>query len=215
MKQYRIAVAGMILSTGLAVASHAEDSAKLTNSVPAVLNFTVKDIDGGDVPLNRYQGKVILIVNVASKCGNTPQYAPLQAMYGKYAEKGLVILAFPANNFGAQEPGTEAEIAAFCTTKFGVEFPMFEKISVLGADRHPLYDALVAAQPKAEGTAAMRKNLAEYGEKPGAESDVLWNFEKFVIGRDGTVLARFSPDIEAGDPRLGKVLDRALAAKAG
>jgi glutathione peroxidase len=90
---------------------------------------------------------------------------------------------------------------------------MFEKISVLGADRHPLYDALVAAQPEAEGTEAMRKELAEYGEKPGAPSDVLWNFEKFVIGRDGAVIARFSPDIAADDPRITKVLDRALAAK--
>jgi len=127
--------------------------------------------------------------------------------------QGLEILGFPANNFGAQEPGHRSRDCSLRTTKFGVAFPMFGKISVLGADRHPLYDALVAAQPKAEGTEAMRKSLAEYGEKPGAESDVLWNFEKFVIGRDGTVLARFSPDIEAGDPRLGKVLDRALAAK--
>jgi glutathione peroxidase len=172
-------------------------------------------IDGQKTSLGAYRGKVLLVVNVASECGLTPQYEGLQDLYAAKRAQGLEILGFPANNFGAQEPGTEAEIAAFCTTKFGVAFPMFEKISVLGADRHPLYDALVAAQPKAEGTEAMRKSLAEYGEKPGAESDVLWNFEKFVIGRDGTVLARFSPDITADDPRLGKVLDGALAAKAG
>jgi glutathione peroxidase len=172
-------------------------------------------IDGQPTSLAAYRGKVLLVVNVASECGLTPQYEGLQDLYAARRGEGLEILGFPANNFGAQEPGTEAEIAAFCTTKFGVEFPMFEKISVLGADRHPLYDALVEAQPKAEGTEAMRKSLAEYGEKPGADSDVLWNFEKFVIGRDGTVLARFSPDITADDPRLGKVLDRALAAKSG
>lgn len=180
----------------------------------SLYDIPLNRIDGQKASLAAYRGKVMLVVNVASECGLTPQYEGLQDLYAARRAEGLEILGFPANNFGAQEPGTEAEIAAFCETKFGVEFPMFEKISVLGADRHPLYDALIAAQPKAEGTEAMRKSLIEYGEKPGADSDVLWNFEKFVIGRDGTVLARFSPDIAADDPRLTKALDRALAAKA-
>jgi glutathione peroxidase len=181
----------------------------------SLYDIPLSRIDGQSTSLAAYRGKVLLVVNVASECGLTPQYEGLQDLYAAKRAQGLEILGFPANNFGAQEPGTEAEIAAFCTTKFGVAFPMFEKISVLGADRHPLYDALVEAQPRAEGTEAMRKSLIEYGEAPGAESDVLWNFEKFVIGRDGTVMARFSPDIIPDDPRLGKVLDRALAAKAG
>ena len=178
-------------------------------------DIPVSRIDGASTSLGAYRGKVLLVVNVASECGLTPQYEGLQDLYAARRAEGLEILGFPANNFGAQEPGSEAQIAAFCTSKFGVEFPMFAKISVLGADRHPLYDALVAAQPKAEGTEAMRKELVEYGEKPAPESDVLWNFEKFVIGRDGEVIARFSPDVAPNDPRLGKVLDQALAAKAG
>jgi glutathione peroxidase len=179
----------------------------------ALTDIPLTRIDGEKTSLAAYRGKVLLVVNVASECGLTPQYEGLQDLYTARRAQGLEVLGFPANNFGAQEPGSEAQIAAFCTTNFGVEFPMFAKISVKGADRHPLYDALVAAQPKAEDTEAMRKSLIEYGEKPGAESDVLWNFEKFVIGRDGTVLARFSPDIAPDDPRIGKVLDRALAAK--
>jgi glutathione peroxidase len=179
----------------------------------SLYDIPVSRIDGAPSSLGAYRGKVLLVVNVASECGLTPQYEGLQDLYAARRAQGLEILGFPANNFGAQEPGSEKEIAAFCTTKFGVEFPMFAKISVLGADRHPLYDALVSAQPKAEGTEAMRKSLLEYGEKPAAESDVLWNFEKFVIGRDGNVLARFSPDIAADDARLTKVLDQALAAK--
>ena len=181
----------------------------------SLYDIPVSRIDGEKTSLAAYRGKVLLVVNVASECGLTPQYEGLQDLYAEKRAQGLEILGFPANNFGAQEPGTEKQIAAFCTTNYGVEFPMFAKISVLGADRHPLYDALIAAQPKAEGTEAMRKSLIEYGEKPAAETDVLWNFEKFVIGRDGTVLARFSPDITVDDPRLAKVLDRALAAKPG
>jgi glutathione peroxidase len=181
----------------------------------SLYDIPLSRIDGRPASLAEFRGKVLLVVNVASECGLTPQYEGLQDLYAAKRAQGLEILGFPANNFGAQEPGTEAEIAAFCETKFGVEFPMFEKISVLGADRHPLYDALVAAQPEAEGADAMRKSLAEYGDTPANASDVMWNFEKFVIGRDGEVIARFSPDITADDPRLGKVLDRALAAKAG
>jgi glutathione peroxidase len=167
-------------------------------------------IDGRLTSLADYRGKVLLVVNVASKCGLTPQYEGLQNLYAEKHAQGLEVLGFPANNFGAQEPGSEAEIVAFCSTNYGVEFPMFEKISVVGADRHPLYDALVKAKPKAEGAEAMRKSLEGYGIKPASDTDVMWNFEKFVVGRDGNVLARFAPDVSPDDPRLGKVLDEAL-----
>ena len=177
----------------------------------ALFDIPLARIDGQKTSLSEFRGKVLLVVNVASKCGLTPQYAGLQTLYAEKHGQGLEILGFPANNFGGQEPGTEAEISAFCTTNFGVEFPMFQKISVLGDDRHPLYDALVAAQPKAEGADGMRERLAQYGIKAKGDSDVLWNFEKFVVGRDGCVIARFSPDITAVDPRLAAVLDGALA----
>jgi glutathione peroxidase len=177
----------------------------------SLADIPLSRIDGRPASLADYRGKVLLVVNVASECGLTPQYEGLQSLYAEKRAKGLEILGFPANNFGAQEPGTEAEIAAFCTTKFGVEFPMFKKISVVGSDRHPLYDALVAAQPEAVDAAAMRKSLAGYGITPASDTDVMWNFEKFVIGRDGAVIARFAPDVTPEDPRLNKVLDAALA----
>jgi glutathione peroxidase len=177
----------------------------------SLYNIPVSRIDGKPTSLNEFQGKVLLVVNVASKCGLTPQYAGLQSLYEQKRAAGLEILGFPANNFMGQEPGTEAEISSFCSTEFGVGFPLFKKISVTGADRHPLYGAMIAAQPKAEGIEAMREKLTQYGIQPGAISDVTWNFEKFVIDRKGRVIARFSPDVTADDPRLTKVLDEALA----
>ena len=178
----------------------------------SLYDIPLSRIDGRPASLADYRGKVLLVVNVASECGLTPQYEGLQSLYAEKRTRGLEILGFPANNFGAQEPGTEAEIAAFCDTKFGVEFPMFAKISVVGTDRHPLYNALVKAQPTAEGAEAMRKSLAGYGITPASDTDVMWNFEKFVIGRDGKVLARFAPDVTPDDAQLNKVLDSALAA---
>jgi glutathione peroxidase len=174
-------------------------------------DIALKTIDGGPATLGDYRGKVLLVVNVASKCGLTPQYEGLEALYRDRRDQGLVVLGFPANNFGGQEPGAEAEIADFCSLTYGVDFPMFSKISVKGEDRHPLYDALVAARPQAEGVDAMREKLAQYGVPAGAPSDVLWNFEKFVVGRDGQVVGRFSPDVTADDPRLTAALDGALA----
>lgn len=159
----------------------------------SLFDIPLNRIDGTPTSLADFRGKVLLVVNVASKCGLTPQYEGLQKLYAQKHDAGLEILGFPANNFGAQEPGTEAEIATFCTTSYGVTFPMFQKISVKGADRHPLYDALVAALP-------------------GAEGDISWNFEKFVIGRDGTVVARFSPRVPPEDAELNKAIDAALAA---
>jgi glutathione peroxidase len=178
----------------------------------ALYDIPLKTIDGAPATLGDYKGKVLLVVNVASKCGLTPQYAGLETLYRDKKDDGLVVLGFPANNFGAQEPGTEAEIADFCSLTYGVDFPMFAKISVKGEDRHPLYDALIAAKPEAEGTDVMRGKLAGYGIPASEPSDVLWNFEKFLVGRDGAVAARFSPDIAADDPRLTAAIDKALGA---
>jgi glutathione peroxidase len=171
-------------------------------------------IDGAQTDLRPYSGKVLLVVNVASKCGLTPQYEGLEALYRDKRDQGLVVLGFPANNFRDQEPGSEAEIASFCALTYGVDFPMFSKISVNGADRHPLYDALIQAQPEAMGAETMRERLAQYGIVSEADSDVLWNFEKFLVGRDGRVAARFSPDMTADDPRLLAAVDDALGADA-
>jgi len=161
--------------------------------------------------LAAYKGKVLLIVNVASRCGLTPQYEGLQCLYAQKKPLGLEVLGFPANNFAGQEPGTEAEIAEFCSLNYQVEFPLFEKISVVGPDRHPLYSALVEAYSKAEGTEPMYELLAKHDIHPTSDTDVLWNFEKFVLNREGKVIARFSPDITAEDPRLTTILDRALS----
>jgi glutathione peroxidase len=177
----------------------------------SIYDIPVSRIDGAKTSLGAYRGKVLLVVNVASKCGLTPQYTGLQSLYSEKHPKGLEILGFPANNFGGQEPGTEAEIKEFCSTNYSVEFPLFQKISVVGNDRHPLYNELVAAQPKAQGVESMRERLGKYGIKVTSDTDVLWNFEKFVIDRNGKVIARFSPDIAPDDPRLTSVLDKALA----
>ncbi len=177
-----------------------------------LFDIPLKTIKGEPTDLSPYSGKVLLVVNVASKCGLTPQYEGLESLYRAKREEGLVVLGFPANNFRDQEPGSDAEIAAFCSLTYGVDFPIFSKISVNGDDRHPLYDALIAAQPKADGAEAMRAKLAGYGIVAANETDVLWNFEKFLIGRDGKVAARFSPDVTAEDPRLLAAVDKALAA---
>lgn len=178
----------------------------------SLYDIPVKTIDGAPASLDAYKGKVLLVVNVASKCGLTPQYEGLQKLYSEKHGQGLEVLGFPANNFKGQEPGTESEIKEFCTTKYDVTFPMFEKISVVGEDKHPLYQALTAARPEAEGGDTMRNNLKGYGIDPNPKPEVLWNFEKFLIGRDGKVLARFTPDTTADDPKLRQAVDSALAA---
>jgi glutathione peroxidase len=177
-----------------------------------IYDIPLNRIDGTPASLAEYAGKVLLVVNVASKCGLTPQYAGLQALYAEKQAAGLEVLGFPANDFMAQEPGTEAEIQAFCTTKYDVAFPLFSKVTVVGEAKHPVYAALTAAQPAAEGGDAMRKNLIGYGITPNAEPELLWNFEKFIVGRDGEVVGRFTPDVAADDPRLVAALDAALAA---
>ena len=175
-------------------------------------DIPLRTIDGAETTLAAFAGKVALIVNVASKCGLTPQYEGLEALYRAYRERGLVVLGFPANNFLAQEPGTEAEIADFCKTTYDVTFPMFAKLSVAGEDRHPLYAALVAAQPEAYSPngQAMRERLASKNIPIYPAPNVLWNFEKFLIGRDGAVLGRFAPDTPPADPALTEAIERAL-----
>lgn len=174
-------------------------------------NIPLTRIDGQPCRLADFSGKVLLVVNVASKCGLTPQYEGLERLYRKKRDAGLEVLGFPANDFKEQEPGTDAEIASFCSTNYNVSFPMFSKIVVSGADKHPLYAALTQAQPEALNSEGMRKNLQGYGITPNPPPEVLWNFEKFVIGRDGKVAARFSPDTKPDDPALVAVLHAELA----
>jgi glutathione peroxidase len=159
--------------------------------VSAFGEFTATALDGSPLPLKSFSGKPVLVVNVASQCGLTPQYAGLEKLHQELGGKGLVVLGLPCNQFGAQEPGTEKEIATFCETKFGVSFPMTAKIDVNGPRRHPLYAWLTAATGGA---------------------DIGWNFEKFLVGRDGTTVQRFSPKVTPEDPALRAAIAKALAA---
>jgi len=158
-----------------------------------------------------HAGEVLLVVNVASKCGLTPQYEGLQKLYTDKRDQGFSILGFPANNFGGQEPGTDDEIADFCDTNYQVTFPVFSKISVVGDDQHPLYSALTAAVPTTDGNDAMRERLRGFGMTPNEDPDVVWNFEKFVIAKDGSVAGRFAPGVTPDDPALLSVIDSELA----
>ena len=179
----------------------------------ALQDIPLKTIRNTDASLADYAGKVLLVVNVASKCGLTPQYEGLEALYGKYRDQGLVVLGFPANDFAGQEPGSDDEIATFCTTNFAVDFPMFAKIPVVGEGKHPLYAALTAAAPTARGDGdSFREKLRGYGMTPNPEPEVLWNFEKFLIGRDGAVVARFAPTTAPDDAELVGAIEQALAA---
>lgn len=159
----------------------------------SLYDHRAKDIDGNDRALSDYRGKAVLIVNVASRCGLTPHYAGLQALYAELRDRGFEVLGFPCNQFGAQEPGSEADIKQFCSTKYDVEFPMFSKIDVNGPQQHSLYAWLTAAQTAPDG--------------PG---DIQWNFAKFVIDKHGNVTARFSPKTEPNDPELRKAVEKAL-----
>ena len=179
----------------------------------AIQDIPLTTITGESASLADYAGKVLLVVNVASQCGLTPQYAALETLYRQRRDDGFAVLGFPANNFGAQEPGTDAEIAEFCSTKYDVDFPMFSKISVTGDDQHPLYKALTEAAPTAAGDkAAQRDKLRGYGMTPTEDPEVLWNFEKFLVGKDGNVVGRFAPTVTPDDPALTEAIDAALAA---
>jgi glutathione peroxidase len=175
-------------------------------------NVQLRRIDGNSASLADYEGKVLLIVNVASKCGFTPQYEGLERLYTRFCNRGFAVLGFPANDFASQEPGTNTEISQFCTTNFGVKFPMFEKITVAGSRKHPLYASLIAAQPKpTTNTDSLRQHLIEFGVTPNPEPEVLWNFEKFLVNRAGTPVARFAPDLEPEDPRITERIEAELA----
>ena len=173
----------------------------------------VRRITGEDTNLGEYSGKVLLIVNVASKCGLTKQYESLEKLYRDYRDRGLVVAGFPANDFKGQEPGSNEEIQTFCTSNFGVDFPLFEKITVVGEAKHPLYKELIAAQPKATSTSEIpfSENLKKYGIEPNTEPELLWNFEKFIVDRKGKVTARFAPNTTPDDPALVKALETELA----
>ena len=177
----------------------------------SLFEIPLKRIDGTPVKLDAFRGKVLLLVNVASKCGLTPQYTGLEKLYQDKPGQGLEILGFPANDFGAQEPGSDTEIATFCSTNYDVTFPMFSKITVTGAGKHPLYNNHISAKPPQLGAAAFREKLKGYGIDGGKGGEVLWNFEKFLVGRNGTVVERFSPDMAPDDPRLLSAIDRELA----
>jgi glutathione peroxidase len=161
---------------------------------PKLQNIPLKDIDGKETALKAHEGKVLLIVNVASECGHTPQYTGLEALWRKYRERGLVVLGFPCNDFGEQEPGSNAEIRKFCTSRYDVTFPMYEKIHVKGAEQHPLYAALTS--PEA-----------------GFPGDVQWNFGKFLVGRNGKLVARYDSDTEPASGTLAEAIEKALSAK--
>jgi glutathione peroxidase len=177
----------------------------------SLYDIPVSSIDGTAQTLEAFKGRVLLVVNVASKCGLTPQYEGLEKLYEDKQAQGLEILGFPANNFKAQEPGTDAEIKDFCSTTYDVKFPLFSKISVVGGDQHPLYATLTGAQPAATGDGPFRQKLAGYGMVPNAAPDVLWNFEKFLVSRDGRVVGRFAPDVTADDPRLVAAIEAELS----
>jgi len=182
MKNMMLSIAAMMVTTFSVLAAD------------SIYDIPLKDIDGKDTSLKPYQGKVILAVNVASHCGFTPQYTALEAAYKKYQDQGLVVCGFPCNQFHSQEPGTDAEIKQFCTGKFDVTFPMFDKLEVNGDNRHPLYVALAGTNSPYPG-------------------DIRWNFTKFVIGRDGKIVARFDSKVTPDSPEVTKAIETALAAK--
>lgn len=179
-----------LAAAAVAFVTRPTQSTPLNTQAKDLYAFSVKTIEGKDQKLSAYKGKVVLAVNVASKCGLTPQYKGLQALYEKYKDKGLVILGFPANEFNGQEPGTNEEIAEFCSANYGVTFPMFEKIVVKGKETHPLYQWLLASTEN--------------------KNDIEWNFAKFLIGKDGKVIARYKPQTTPENQELIQAIEKAL-----
>ena len=179
---------------------------------PTIYDIPLQRLTGEATSLADYAGEVLLIVNVASQCGLTPQYVGLETLHEDYAGRGLRVLGFPCNDFGAQEPGSEMEIQDFCQANYGVQFPMYAKLQVNSTPRHPLYAHLIAAQPKAipSGSDVLHSTLDKHGLLPKQATDVMWNFEKFLVGRDGRVLARYAPDVTPTDPALVAAIEAAL-----
>lgn len=192
MNRLRLLTLGPAIA--LLAATVAFANGKVQEGPSSVLDFKVKDIDGQDVDLSQYRGDVALIVNVASKCGYTPQYEGLERIYEKYKDRGFTVLGFPANEFGQQEPGTDAEIKQFCTSKYGVTFPMFSKIIVKGQGIHPLYQFLTSEQ-----------------KDPELAGEIPWNFTKFLVNRQGQVIARFAPKDEPDSEVVTQAIEQALA----
>jgi glutathione peroxidase len=195
---WKVLVFGLVAGLGLGAiemgfgsVDAAEQGARMAAKAATVYDFTLNDIDGKPVSLSQYKGKVVMLVNTASLCGNTPQYADLEKMYETYKDKGFEILAFPANNFGQQEPGTNEEIKGFCLTKYSVGFPLFSKISVKGGDKHPLYQYLTEQSPF-----------------PG---EVEWNFQKYLVDRSGNVVARYHHRTKPVADEVVKDVERFLA----
>lgn len=178
-----------------------------------IYSFNMKTISGQDKSLADYKGKVLLVVNVASKCGLTPQYEGLEKVYKDYQSKGLEILGFPANEFLAQEPGSDNEIQDFCRSTYGVEFPMFSKIVVKGENQHSLYKYLTETKKEAVANpdGKLMTLLRDNNLLTGAAHDIKWNFEKFLINKEGKIVGRFAPDIDPQDPGLISEINKALA----
>jgi glutathione peroxidase len=179
----------------------------------SIYEIPVTKISGEAASLAEFKGKVLLVVNVASKCGLTPQYEGLENLYERFRGQGLVVAGFPANDFKAQEPGTNDEIQSFCTLNYGVKFPMFGKIQVTGAEKHPLYASLISAQPEAVtvNEPTWREKLKGYGIETLPEPELLWNFEKFLVSRGGEVVKRFAPDTAPDAPELIASIESELA----
>jgi glutathione peroxidase len=177
-----------------------------------IYDIPVRKITGEETSLAEFKGHVLLVVNVASKCGLTPQYEGLERLYEQYKGQGLVVAGFPANDFKAQEPGSNEEILAFCTTNFGVKFPLFDKITVVGPEKHPLYAALIAVRPKAVSLSEVpfREKLKGYGIDANPEPELTWNFEKFLVSRSGEVVERFAPDTQPDAPALVAAIEAEL-----
>jgi glutathione peroxidase len=191
----------LALSLGLlplVARSGPQEGSRKEAKVPAALTFSMKDIDGNTVPLSRYQGQVVLMVNVASFCGNTPQYASLESLYEKYKGRGFTVLGFPSNDFGKQEPGSSTEIKEFCSTKYHITFPMFEKIVVKGEGQAPLY-----------------RYLTDKKLNPTTGGDIEWNFAKFLLNRKGEVVARFPAGTNPATPEVVQAIEKELAVPAG
>jgi len=187
-----IVFGGLVMTIGSSTAA----AEKIEKKPPAALDFRMKTLTGKEVDLSSHLGDVVMVVNVASKCGFTPQYEQLQQLYEKYSDKGLVVLGFPCNQFLGQEPGSAEEIQTFCRVNYGVTFPMFAKIEVNGKGACDLY-----------------KHLTSLDTKPKGSGKITWNFEKFIIGRDGEVVARFSPRTKPDAPQVVKVIEDELAKK--
>lgn len=197
MRKLAFALSTLALCSGLMIglrdAGAEQEGLLMAGKTMNLYDFTMDDIDGNPVNLHQYRGKVLLVVNTASLCGNTPQYTDLETIYEQYHDKGFEVLAFPANNFGRQEPGTNAEIKGFCLTKYSVSFPLFSKISVKGSDKHPLY-----------------RYLTEQSPFPG---EVEWNFQKYLVDRSGNVVGRFHHRTKPLSPEIVQEVERVLASK--